>query len=222
MYASQEKKADKVVFGADSILTGDFDQMHRYCERELVHYLAMRRVMRIISELEAMQEMQRTGGTVLKEVNPAFQPELPALIHDLQYPLPALLEPVLTFVLECHSILRSAYIFFTVHFRIFDVDPMRHRSDATKKLLFDLNQFEYFVDSMDQVLIPVAGVRRSLRTIPMLDETSKAVRKYAKIFSGTLKFFQETDLKGIDDEEATKAFFAAIDKSIAPILGLVQ
>jgi hypothetical protein len=221
MYASEEKKADKLVFGMESILTGDFDQLYRSCERELVHYLAVRRLMRIIGELEDLKELQSTGGTVVKAADPKFPPELPTLLHDLQWPLPTLLEPILTFALECHSILRSAYIFFTIHFQQLDMSVREdRRSDAAKKLLFELNQLEYFVDALDHTLIPVPGVRRSLRTIPMMHETANAVRKYAKQFAVTLRFFQDTELQTENEEEATKLFFAAVDKSMAPILSM--
>lgn len=210
--ASQEKKADKIHFSTASVISGDFDQLYRFCERELVHFLSVLRLQRIMEEIEYV----RTGSTVARVNDNNFPPELPLLMAELHYPHLSTLDPLLTFLIECHSILRSTYIYFAIHFRRLDpsfADPTL----AARSLQFDLNQFEYFVNSLDHTLIPDPQVRRSIRTHAMMQDTAAAVRKYASKFAETIKLFQQTDLAHEDEKEVTEAFFAAVDKATSAI-----
>ena len=214
--ANDERKAERIVFSAELTLKGSMDQVYTYCEREIVHYVACARVLRMQRELESMRALQLSGCTVATTLDPQFPAELPSLLVDLGHPLLSLIDPLLTFLHESHGLLRSTYIFLTLHFAKFDsaLHP-RMRSDAANKLLVDLNQFEYFVDALDQTIMPAPNVRRSQRSLAQMNDTVRYVRKYAKAFSATLAFFQSTELQHENEEETTKAFFAALDAAAA-------
>lgn len=77
-----------------------------------------------------------------------------------------------------------------------------------------LNQFEYLVESLDATILPPTHTgKRSMRTMTQLHDTMNAVRKYANEFVSSLKLFKSLILKDIHEDEATKTFFAAVEKS---------
>lgn len=215
-------------------LKGSLDQCYQFCERELVHYIAALRIQKLQKEMER-QEAIRNGTLSLAEdaaataaaastTGPASRPpELPSLLHDLGYPLLSLLDPLLSFLVECHSILRSSYIFLCVHYETFDssLHPSL-RSAATNKCLEMLNQLEYFCDALDQTLIPQGETRRTQRTLDQLFETQKYARKYAKQFASALQFLVATELPVDNEAETTKQFFAALDAAAAGAAGTVK
>ena len=233
-FASEETKAERLFFSENVTLKGSLDQCYQYCERELVHYIAAMRIQRLQREMER-QEAIRNGTLSLEQdaadaaaaastTGPASRPpELPSLLHDLGYPLLPLLDPLLFFLIECHSILRSSYIFLCVHYETFNsaLHPSM-RSAATNKTLEMLNQFEYFTDALDQTLIPQAETRRTVRTVEQMGETAKYARKYAKQFAAALQFLVATELPVDHEAETTKQFFAALDAAAAGAEGTVK
>jgi ariadne-1 len=218
---SQEKKAERLMFTMDATLPGALDQLWAFCERELVHYIATVRAGRLQAEIDAMQSPATAdaGGAVATSASAVssnaqqFPPELPGLLAALDNPPLSDLASLFTFLREAHSILRSAYIFLTLHYALFDssLHPTM-RSQSANQLLMDLNQFEYFASSLDASLMPSSSdVRRSIRTVEQMQLTVTYVRKYAQAFAQTLSFFEQTELKNQDDEENTRVFFQALD-----------
>jgi ariadne-1 len=220
---SQEKKAERLMFTMDATLPGALDQLWAFCERELVHYIATVRAGRLQAEIDAMLSpavaeagstgAQPTAAAAASSNAQQFPPELPGLLAALDNPPLNDLASLFTFLREAHSILRSAYIFLTLHYALFDssLHPTM-RSQSANQLLMDLNQFEYFASSLDASLMPSSSdVRRSIRTVEQMQLTVTYVRKYAQAFAQTLSFFEQTELKNQDDEENTRAFFRALD-----------
>lgn len=232
-FASEEKAAERLFFSENVTLKGSLDQCYQYCERELVHFIAMIRIQKLQQEMER-HEARRNGTLALEEEAAATAvaatagaavrpPELPSLLHDLGYPLLSLLEPLFSFLTECHSILRSSYIFLCVHYAKFDssLHPSL-RSQATNKALEMLNQFEYFTEALDQTLIPQGDTRRTLRTMEQMAETVKYARKYAKSFAAALQFLVATELPVENEADTTKQFFAALDAAASGAGGQVK
>ena len=214
-FASEERRGEKLIFSSSSIISADFDELLRFCERELTHFLAVKRLQRMINELDELKQLQFSKGTVAHPPDPQFEPELPSLMKDLVHPLPSALDPILSFALECHSILCSTYIFCAIHFQRLDMrfGPNKY-CGIRGRLLYDLNQFEYFVDSLDQTLIPPANTHRRILPLTVLHDTAKAVQKYAGLFSESLKTFQSTIVKHLSQDEASAAFVVAIDQAM--------
>ena len=226
-FADEEKKAERIIYSDTVTLKGSLEQVYAYCERELIHFLACHRLQRVQRELQRMESQLRGAAASAPEAvalaadadadDLAHAPELPALLADLAQPLLSIVAPLLSFLHECHGILRSSYIFLCLHYTKFDssVHPSQ-RSAAANKLIEMLNQFEYFTDALDQTLIPAPNVARTMRNMEQMSDTRRYVRKYAAAFSTTLQFFQATELKNEQEEETTKAFFAALDAAAAP------
>jgi hypothetical protein len=213
VFSNEEAKGERMYFSDRITLKGALDQVYTFCERELVHFLSSVRAKRVQNEVEEWGRQQAVAVSqaihghvpmVVPSSTPigVFDAELPALVEELTITSAASLAPLLAFLREAHAILCSAYVFMTLHYAHFDasVHPSV-RSSSANKLLVDLNQLEYFVDALDMSLIPQVTVRRSIRTVPQMVETSTYVRKYAKAFAQSLAFFQATELKVTDGKE---------------------
>jgi len=237
--ADKEKKSTKLVFSMDSgMLTGDMDVLHGFCEREFVHALAAERIQRILGEVSAMRVRQAGGVNAALALrssvppDPNFPPELPSLLADLNHPLLDRVAPPLIFLRECHTILRGTYVYFALKYKKLDVKLSNNIAvETARKLHYDCNALEYFVDALDATLIPAPSSRRSHRSIAQMLDTMATVRKYAAIFSQTMKRFQEEEARRMKEEEeeegsgrrgggaeseelSTKRFFQALDQAI--------
>jgi hypothetical protein len=206
--ASQEKKASRIFFTAGAALRDALAAVNQFCERELVHYIEGTRAERLQAELAAAQAGK-------EYVTPKGQvAELPGLLEELADVTLADLGPLLAFVREAHSILRSYYIFLCLQYTRFDLAlHASKRSPNANTLLVDLNQVEYFTDALTSTLLPSANTPRVIRTLAVMQQTVGYVRKYTKQLAGTLTLFQRTDLKNQNDEKNTDAFFAALDEA---------
>ncbi len=114
--ASQEKKAQRVFFTEGAALREALAAVNQFCERELVHYIASVRAERLQAEIDA-----RLAGVSYTPADAAHPPELPSLLSELDSPPLSALAPLLTFVRESHTILRSFYIFLALQYAHFDL-----------------------------------------------------------------------------------------------------
>ena len=216
----------------------DIDHVQALCERALTHFSTAQRVHTLQQELDAGPLSSSSSSSSFaaassssssssaasaaaassssSKASRSVVSDLSSLLADLHHPPRSFVSPLLSFLFQCHVLLRSVYIYLCVHHSDFHT-ALRgsQRSAEVSKVLEVLAQLEYFVDSLDQTLVPLGGIKRLLRTCEQLGDTRQYVRRYASALSAAIKAFQSTrqqrELKREDEAALIDAFFAILN-----------
>jgi hypothetical protein len=186
VYKNKFVKGQKLTFTDGLMLSGDQTFLKFCVGREVEHLEAQQRI-----------ELAKTSASLAN------------LVHLLPNTDQGLILQALAFLYESHALLRSCYIFISLYKAVFG--SQQRCPVLGTRALTELNMFEYFVDSLDQVISPKSAAKRTIRSAYQISDTIKAVQKYAKNFSAALKLFEAEQIEIQKDREERDAEMKALE-----------